>query len=111
MLEAPQECCDSVLSIQIVRGRGHEHANPPHPLRLLRPCRDRPRRGRAAEPRDELAPPHSITSSAPASRVAGTPRPSALAGLRLTISSNLVGCRTGNDAGLAPPGLGRDSTR
>ena len=40
-----------------------EHANAPHPLRLLRARRERPRRC-AAEKRDELAPPHSITSSA-----------------------------------------------
>src|SRR5260370_16075810 len=33
-------------------------------LRLLRPCRERPRRRRAAEERDELASPHSISSSA-----------------------------------------------
>ncbi len=33
----------------------HEHADAPHPLALLRPRRERPRR-RAAEQRDELAP-------------------------------------------------------
>ena len=33
-----------------------EHTDPPHPLRLLRPRRERPRRRRAAEQRDELAP-------------------------------------------------------
>ena len=46
---------------------------------------------RAAEQRDELAPSHSITSSARASSVGGTSRPSALAVLRLMTSSNLVG--------------------
>jgi hypothetical protein len=35
--------------------------------RLLRACRERPRRSRAAKQRDELAPLHSITSSAMAS--------------------------------------------
>ena len=50
-------------------------------------------RRRAAEQRDELAPPHSITSSARASSVGGTSRPSALAVLRLITSSNLVDCR------------------
>src|SRR5262245_11021800 len=70
--------------------------------RLLRPCRERPRRRRAAEQRDEIAPPHSITSSARASRVGGTSRPSALAVLRLITSSNFVGCSTGRSAGLAP---------
>src|SRR5215831_12801752 len=46
--------------------------------RLLRARRERPR-GRAAEQRDEIAPLHSITSSARASSVGGTSRPSALA--------------------------------
>jgi hypothetical protein len=45
---------------------------------------------------------YSITSSARASTVAGTSRPSALAVLRLIASSNLVGCCTGKSAGLAP---------
>jgi hypothetical protein len=39
---------------------------------LLRMHRERPRNGRAAEQRDELAPLHSITSSARASSVGGT---------------------------------------
>ena len=40
-------------------------------------------RRRAAKPRNELAPLHSITSSARASNVGGTVRPSAFAVLRL----------------------------
>src|SRR5262249_1127811 len=58
--------------------------------RLLRPCRERPRR-HATEQRDELAPLHSITSSARAMSVGGTSIPSALAVLRLIASSYLVG--------------------
>src|SRR5262249_27796453 len=58
--------------------------------RLLRTRRERPRR-RAAEGRDEVAPPHSITSSARASSVGGTSKRSAFAVLRLITSSNLVG--------------------
>src|SRR5262252_6851756 len=74
----------------------------PHSLRLLRVPRERPR-CRAAEQRDEIAPPpHSITSSARASSVGGTSRPSVLAVLRLMINSNLVGCWIGRSAGLAP---------
>ena len=46
---------------------------------------------RAAEKRDELAPSHSITSSARTSSVGGTSSPSALAVLRLMTNSNLVG--------------------
>jgi hypothetical protein len=60
-------------------------------MRVLRARRQRPRRCRASEQRDELAPlhllAHSITSSARAITVAGTSRPSALAVLRLITSS------------------------
>src|SRR5262249_44627400 len=45
---------------------------------------------------------HSITSSARARSVGGISRPSALAVVRLTTSSNLVGCSTGRSAGFAP---------
>src|SRR5262249_27520953 len=45
---------------------------------------------------------YSITSSAIASSLSGISRPSALAVLRLMMSSNLVGCITGKSAGLAP---------
>ena len=45
-------------------------------------------------------PGYSITSSAPARKVAGMVRPKALAVLRLITSSNCVGCRTA-----FPPGL------
>src|SRR6266851_5320696 len=38
---------------------------------------------------------HSITSSARASGIGGTSRPSALAVVRFTTRSNLVGCSTG----------------
>jgi hypothetical protein len=45
---------------------------------------------------------YSITSSARASSVGGTSRPSALAVLRLITSSNFVGACTGKSAGFAP---------
>ena len=45
---------------------------------------------------------YSITSSARASRVGGTPRPSVLAVWVLMTSSNLVDCRTGRSAGFSP---------
>ena len=48
------------------------------------------------------SPPHSITSSAVATRVCGTVRPSALAVLRLITSATLVDCCTGRSAGLSP---------
>ena len=70
---------------------------------LLRARRKRPCRRRTAESRDELPPSHhSITSSARASSVGGTSRPSALAVLRLITNSNLVGACTGRSAGFSP---------
>src|SRR5262249_60087539 len=63
---------------------------------------DRPRHRRAAEQRDEIAPSHSITSSAMTSSVDGTTRPTALAVVRLRTRSNLVGCSTGISLGLVP---------
>src|SRR5262245_27795925 len=68
---------------------------------LLRPYGERPCH-RAADKRDELAPSHSITSSARASRVGGTSRPSSFAVLRLITISYLVGFCTGRSAGLSP---------
>src|SRR5215471_5696756 len=69
--------------------------------RLLRARRERPRR-RAAEQRDERAALHSITSSARASNIGGTSRPSAFAAFRLMTRSNLVGCSTGRSRGFSP---------
>src|SRR5262249_1239611 len=69
---------------------------------LLRARHTRPSGCRAAEQRDELAALHSITSSALASSVAGTLRPSILPVSALMTSSNLDGCTTGKSAGFAP---------
>src|SRR5262249_58492145 len=80
------------------RVAGDEDANGRHP-RLLRARRKRPHR-RTGEKCDELATAaHSITSSARASSLSGTARPSAFAVLRLITSSNLVGCCTGRSVG------------
>src|SRR5262249_26064810 len=79
------------LTFLILLRKVHEYANATA-VTLLRPCRERPRRRRAAEQRDELASPdHSITSSARCCKNHGTSMPSALAVLRLMINSNLVG--------------------
>src|SRR5262249_13995918 len=84
------------LHFRIALGQAHQHADPPHTLGgLLRARHERPRR-RAAEQRDELAPPHSITSSARSKKDSEIVKPSALAAVRLITSSNLVGCLTGN---------------
>jgi hypothetical protein len=70
--------------------------------RLLRAPRERPRRRRAAKKRDEIAPLHSITSSAATSSLSGTVSPSAFTVFRLMTSSNFVGCMTGRSAGFSP---------
>src|SRR5712691_11636239 len=70
--------------------------------RLLRMRCERPSHRRAGEQRDELAPLHSITSSARASSVGGTSSPSTLAVLRLITSSYLVAACTGRSAGFSP---------
>src|SRR5262249_21838637 len=97
-----------------VQSRGHrlrfrialtdvrEHAEASHLSALLRAHFEGPRCHRAAEQRDELAPPHSITSSARASRVGGTSRPRAFAVLRLITSSYFVGTCTGRSAAFSP---------
>src|SRR4029077_10671650 len=69
---------------------------------LLRPRRERPRRRRAAHHGDELAPFHSMTSSAILSSDGGTVRPSIRAVWALTTNSNLLDCTTGKSAGLTP---------
>src|SRR5262245_33772556 len=61
-----QERFHARLRLRIVLSDIHEHADAPHALALLRARGERPR-GRAAEQRDEVAAPHSMTSSAQAS--------------------------------------------
>src|SRR5262245_65180631 len=95
------ESREACLTFRIIGGEVHEHADAPHAARLLRARRERPRR-RAAKERDDLAPSHSITSSAIASRPGGIATPSAFAVLRLITSSNLVGCNTGKSPGFSP---------
>src|SRR5262245_64649830 len=101
LLQAPHERPQTSLPGR-TSGHAHEHTDAPHPLRLLRARRERPRGCRAAEQRDELAPHHSITSSARASMIGGISRPIALAVLTLITSVNLVGRSIGKSAALAP---------
>src|SRR5262245_17344332 len=96
-----QERPDAGLIFRIVRGCGQEYADAPHPLALLRTRRERAR-GRAAEQRDELAPLHSITSSARPSSGSGNVIPNVFAVLRLMINSTFVACWTGMSAGFSP---------
>src|SRR6516165_4597029 len=101
LLQALLERLSLGLSYRIVSGPAHDHANPPHPLRLLRACRERPR-DCTTEKRDELTPLHSITSSAMASSDGGTVRPNIRAVSALMTSSNFVACTTGKSAGFSP---------
>src|SRR5262249_39318677 len=55
LLQALQESREAGLSFRIARDPGHEHADLPYALALLRACRERPRR-RDANERDEVAP-------------------------------------------------------
>ena len=103
LVEPLHKCRDPLLRLRVAFGEASEDSQLPHPLGLLPPRRHRPRRRRAAEQGDELAARrHSITSSARASSVGGTSRPSALAVLRLITSSYLVGACTGRSAGFSP---------
>ena len=70
--------CWNAAKRDFVLLRARKRADVPHLLLLLRARRERPRCC-AAEQRDELAPPHSMISSARASSVGGTSMPSALA--------------------------------
>jgi hypothetical protein len=79
------------LRFGIALGEGTEYANFGDALGLLRACRERPRR-HTAKQRYELAPPHSITSSAMASNDGGTVMPSILAVCALMTSSNFDDC-------------------
>ena len=100
-LQGFSECCNARLPLGVSRN-SNQYANAPHALALLRACRERPSSHRAAEQRDEVAPFHSITSSASANNLSGIVRPSALAVFRLMTSSNLVGCITGRSIGFSP---------
>src|SRR5262245_58943568 len=101
LLQTSQKRRDFDACLRITLGNLDEHAYASHPLALLRARRERPR-GRAAEQRDELAPFHSITSSAIARSLSGISRLSAFAVPRLITNSNLVGCMTGRLAGFSP---------
>src|SRR5205814_10277012 len=98
-----KEHCQGVAGGGIGRGRGVGRENRDS-RQIGRTLRTGLRAdGGQAKPTDEEDPPlHSMTSSARARIDGGTVRPSAIAVLRLTTSSNLVGCSTGRSAGLAP---------
>ena len=76
---------------QLARLHQRRESRPPASPAAARAPRAASRR-RAADKRDELAPPHSITSSASASSFSGIVMPRVFAVLRLMTSSNFVGC-------------------
>src|SRR5262249_55783823 len=80
------------LKLRIVSGAEPQPVDAPHPIALLSARSERPCCSRAAEQRDELAAPHSITSSASNCIELGTARPSTFAVLKLITNSNLVDC-------------------
>ena len=61
-----------------------------------------PHTGTRSKTQTHDLPRYSMTSSARPRSDSGIVRPSAFAVLRLTISSNFIGCWTGKSAGLAP---------
>src|SRR5262249_6051109 len=83
-------------------GGAHQDDNAANGPRLLRMCGDRPYSCPTTEQPDELAPPHSITSSAVASNVEESSSASAFAVLRLITRSNFVDWYTGILAGFSP---------
>ena len=59
LLQSLAESGQVVMKFRVVLGMRHQNADPPFSLDLLRPCRKRPRRRRAADQRDELPASHS----------------------------------------------------
>jgi hypothetical protein len=55
-LQPLEERRETHLPFRVVRGKIHEHADPPHPLALLRARRERPRYRYAAERGYEFSP-------------------------------------------------------
>ena len=81
-----------VRAVELQRRRSMD-ATPQHPGLESLPHGDE---------RDELAWPHSITSSARAMTVVGISRPIALAVFRFMTNSKVTGCAKGKSAGLVP---------
>src|SRR4030095_10123319 len=79
------------LSFRIVRRHVHDNTHATNAASLLRVRGERPRGRCTTDQSDELASPHSITSSARASTGVGISSPSVLAVFRLITSWYLVG--------------------
>src|SRR5262249_47814620 len=99
--QALPECGQAPFGFRIVLGKRDQGADARCRARLLPPRHQRPCR-RTAEPCDERAPLHSMTSSERACKLGGMSNPCARAVLRLITISNVVGRTTGRSAGFAP---------
>ena len=102
LIERFQQSGNPVHAIGIAFGQIHEDGDVAHAIVLLRVGRKRPRRRQAAGERDEISPPHSITSSARVISACGKVSPMAAAALRLTERVNFAGSCTGRSPGRVP---------
>src|SRR5205807_921067 len=101
VLEAFLKRRDERLCFGIAGVECQHHSDPTHPLGLL--CtRSERQDSPTANQRDELPPPHSITSSARASTIGDSSMPMAMAVRRFIRKSNLVGRSNGRSPGFAP---------
>src|SRR5262249_53203705 len=82
LLQALQKCPQACLRRRIVGSKAIEHADAPNALALLRVRSERPRRRRAAEERDELAPFHCPIPPVLPNERNSTPRAAALRDFR-----------------------------
>ena len=101
-VERFQQSGNPARRIGVAFGQIHEDADVSDAIVLLRAGGKRPRYRQAAGERDEIAPPHSITSSARVISDCGKVSPMAAAALRLTESVNLAGSCTGRSPGRVP---------
>src|SRR5262249_25428840 len=102
----PAEIGQSLAKGIIQWGRGllswRQDADPPDLRKIMLCVRSPGHEQQDGKPGNDTAPFHSMTSSARARIPGAIFRPSALAALRLTTSSKVVGCWTGRSAGLTP---------
>jgi rhodanese-related sulfurtransferase len=104
--EAKRLIDDGAILVDIREGDEHAREHIPGVRHLALSTLDEAdlavHRGRAAEHCDELAPPHSMTSSARRRIAVGNSTPITLAVLRLMTSSKFETCSTGRLAAFAP---------
>src|SRR5262245_46456570 len=106
LVESFLECSQVSLKFRVALRMRHQHADAPHPVRLLGARRKRPHCRRGADQREEFPAfyprGHSITWSARRRNDSGIDSPMALAAVRLTTKSNFVGRITGRSADFSP---------